>query len=50
LGEATSVELLEVRWPTGETQTFKDLAANKLYVIKEGESAPQAKELKAKTK
>ena len=46
LGEATSVDLLEVRWPTGETQTFKDLAANKLYVIKEGEATPQVQELK----
>ena len=51
LGEATSVDLLEVRWPNGETQSFKDLAVNKLYLIKEGESAPQAQELKpAKSK
>ena len=46
LGEATLVDLLEVRWPTGETQSFKNLAANKLYVIKEGDATPQAQELK----
>jgi hypothetical protein len=46
LGEATIVDLLEVRWPNGETQSFKDLAANKLYLIKEGEATPQAQELK----
>jgi hypothetical protein len=47
LGEATAVELLEVRWPTGETQSFKALAANRLYLVKEGEAAPQPQELKA---
>ncbi|MGZ4815002.1 MAG: CRTAC1 family protein [Terriglobales bacterium] len=46
LGEATSVELLEIRWPTGEMQKLTNLAANKLYVIKEGEATPQAQELK----
>jgi hypothetical protein len=45
LGEATSVDLLEIRWPTGEMQTFKNLAGNKLYVVKEGESTPHAQEL-----
>jgi enediyne biosynthesis protein E4 len=47
LGDSTSVDVLEVRWPTGETQTFKSLAANKLYVIKEGATAPEAQELKS---
>jgi enediyne biosynthesis protein E4 len=46
LADATTVDLLEVRWPTGETQVFKSLAANKLYLIKEGEASPQAQELK----
>jgi len=45
LGEAKTVEELNVRWPTGETQTFKNLAANKLYIIKEGEAEPKAQEL-----
>ncbi|HVZ15635.1 MAG TPA: CRTAC1 family protein, partial [Terriglobales bacterium] len=46
LGEATSVDTLEIRWPTGETQKFSNLVANKLYVIKEGAAAPEAQELK----
>ena len=45
LGEAAVVDELSVRWPTGETQTFKNLAANKLYIIKEGEASPKTEEL-----
>jgi hypothetical protein len=50
LGEATLVDVLEIRWPTGEMQSFKNLAANKLYVIKEGEAALQSQELIAAQK
>jgi hypothetical protein len=36
LGRADKVDLLEIRWPTGEIETLKDLAPNRLYIVKEG--------------
>jgi enediyne biosynthesis protein E4 len=36
LGHAVTMDLVEVRWPTGKTETFKDLAADKIYTIVEG--------------
>jgi len=37
LGKAERVELLEIRWPSGQVDTLKDLAADRLYHVKEGE-------------
>jgi tetratricopeptide (TPR) repeat protein len=37
LGEATRVESLEVRWPSGRVDRFKDLAADTAYHLREGE-------------
>jgi hypothetical protein len=36
LGEAKKVDLVEIRWPSGQVDTLKDLDANRLYVIEEG--------------
>jgi enediyne biosynthesis protein E4 len=36
LDQATSVDLVEIRWPSGQLDRFKDLAANKLYTVLEG--------------
>jgi enediyne biosynthesis protein E4 len=36
LGSATKVDSVEVRWPTGKTESFKDVAADKIYTIVEG--------------
>ena len=36
LGKVGKVELLEIRWPSGEVETLKDLAADRLYHVKEG--------------
>jgi hypothetical protein len=36
LGEATKVDLVEIRWPSGAVDTLKDLDVNRLYVIEEG--------------
>jgi len=36
IGEAERVELLEVRWPSGQTDELKDLKANCLYYLTEG--------------
>ena len=37
LGSATKIDSVEVRWPTGKTETFKDVAADKIYSITEGQ-------------
>ncbi len=36
LGVAEKVELLEVRWPSGQTDSLKDLKPNQLYYVTEG--------------
>ncbi len=36
LGEATKVDLVEIRWPSGTVDTLKDLDVKRLYVIEEG--------------
>jgi hypothetical protein len=36
LGKAERVELLEIRWPSGQVDTLKNLAADRLYYVKEG--------------
>jgi hypothetical protein len=38
LGPATKIDLVEVRWPTGKIETFKDVAADKIYSIVEGQN------------
>jgi hypothetical protein len=37
LGKAEKVELLEVRWPSGAVDTLKNVPANGLIFVKEGE-------------
>jgi hypothetical protein len=36
LGTATTVERLEVQWPSGERETIRDVAANQIVTIHEG--------------
>jgi hypothetical protein len=36
LGPAAKIDSVEVRWPTGRTESFKDMAADKIYAITEG--------------
>jgi hypothetical protein len=36
LDKAEMVESVEIRWPSGQVDTWKSLAANKLYVLAEG--------------
>ena len=38
LGNATRAELVEVNWPSGEKQIFRELEANKFYLIEEAEA------------
>jgi hypothetical protein len=37
LGSADSVDRVEVRWPSGATQTLQNLASDRFYVVREGE-------------
>ena len=37
LGSATKMESVEVRWPSGKTEALKDVAADKIYTIVEGQ-------------
>jgi hypothetical protein len=36
LGELTKADTVEVRWPSGATETLRDLSANQLFVVEEG--------------
>jgi hypothetical protein len=36
LGDAKKADLVEIRWPSGVVDTWKDLEANRLYVLEEG--------------
>ena len=36
LGKAEKVDLLEIRWPSGQVDTLKNLVADRLYYVKEG--------------
>jgi hypothetical protein len=36
LGDAARIDSVEVRWPNGATQTFKDVAADRFYRLKQG--------------
>jgi hypothetical protein len=37
LGKADKVLLLEVRWPSGQIDTMKDVKVNQLVTVKEGQ-------------
>jgi len=37
--------MLEVRWPSGQVDTFKDLPVDKLYIIEEGSKSPKSQTL-----
>ena len=37
LGEAQKVDLLEIRWPSGQIDSLKDLKPNQLYYVTEGQ-------------
>ena len=37
IGKAESIELLEIRWPSGLVETLKDIKPNQVIFVKEGE-------------
>lgn len=42
LDQASVVDLVEVRWPSGQVDSFKSLQTDRLYVVKEGAKEPEA--------
>jgi hypothetical protein len=36
LGKAERVDVLEIRWPSGQLDTLKDVKGNQLIYVKEG--------------
>jgi len=36
LGKAQKVDLVEIRWPSGQVDTLRDIAVNELLIVKEG--------------
>jgi len=42
IGTAAKVDLLEIRWPSGQTDTIKDVKANQLLTVKEGQGIVRA--------
>jgi hypothetical protein len=36
IGNATKIDLIEVRWPNGQVESFKDLQPNRLISVREG--------------
>src|SRR5262249_7841091 len=48
LGDATSLESVEIRWPgSGTLQTVKSLSLDRFYRIREGAEAPEPVALKS---
>jgi hypothetical protein len=46
LGSAEMIESLEVRWPSGKVETFKNLAADRFYALLEGEGVVPAERIR----
>ena len=45
LDQADIVDMVEVRWPSGQVDVFKNLAVNQLYILREGSKVPEARKL-----
>jgi hypothetical protein len=48
LGESKEIGKVEIRWPSGATQTLTGLSPDRIYKIVEGE--PEAREFVAKAR
>jgi len=46
LGASTKIEYVEIRWPSGLVEKFKDLAVDAIHTVKEGTGAAIAPEVK----
>jgi enediyne biosynthesis protein E4 len=50
IGTAERVELLEIRWPSGQTDSLKDLRVNQLYYVTEGKGITRTENFPLKQK
>ena len=50
LGKAEKVDLLEIRWPSGQVDALKDIKANQLIYVKEGVGIERTVQFTAATK
>jgi enediyne biosynthesis protein E4 len=46
IGKAERVDLIEVRWPSGQVDTLKDIKPNQLIFVKEGEGIVRTMQFK----
>lgn len=45
LGKAKRADVVEINWPSGQRQTFKDVEGNKFYLIEEGKDELQVQHI-----
>jgi hypothetical protein len=50
LGSATKVESVEIRWPSGATETLKNLAADNFYAVLEGKGIVSPEQIRPTSK
>ena len=50
LGKAEKVDLLEIRWPSGQVDAVKDIKPNQLVFVREGEGVVRAMQFPAAQK
>lgn len=50
LGKATKVDSVEIRWPSGQVETVKDLAPDKFYSVLEGQGVVATEKIRPKPK
>jgi hypothetical protein len=48
LGKATSIDSLEIRWPSGRVETIKALSADRFYSVLEGQGIVPAETIRPK--
>jgi hypothetical protein len=46
VGSAEKIESVEVRWPSGKVERFKNLAADRFYALLEGEGVVPAERIR----
>lgn len=50
LGSAKKVDSVEVRWPSGKRETFRDIAVDKFYSVLEGAGLVDATQIRPSQK
>jgi enediyne biosynthesis protein E4 len=48
LGKAEKIDLIEVRWPSGQTDTIKDVKPNQVIYVEEGKGIVRTMPFSAK--